>query len=142
MSDQSNPQEVTRNVKTLPPSCQKLALGMQQRWNRAIPESDYIQLGTLRYGVRLSNPNLVSAATNDDNGIPPANHGSALQSRFSSDSYDQHTNGSSVLSAGGTSSNSSRGANDSCCCIATNGIEMPWNSGYVRTRLPVPSGYL
>ncbi|EDS34164.1 conserved hypothetical protein [Culex quinquefasciatus] len=107
---------------------------------KAIPEADYIQLGTLRYGVRLSNPNLLNL------GAPPnAAHGANGSNGVKQHSQTPPTGSSVPPSVGGGASSSgnssnSVGSNKSCCCIGSGGeIEMPWNSSYARTRLPVPN---
>ncbi|KFB51823.1 AGAP013193-PA-like protein [Anopheles sinensis] len=133
MTSKPEPDKLGRNMKALPSNCQKLADGIQQSWNRAIPENDYIQLGTLRYGVRLSNTGLLEGAKagHDD----PVAEGNV---RGSINSYEIANGGSSVHSVGGTSSISS-GEQQNCCCIGSGGVEMPWTNTYSRTKLPVPS---
>ncbi|XP_052898086.1 uncharacterized protein LOC128304851 [Anopheles moucheti] len=125
MTSKPQPDKLGRNMKALPSAM----------WNRAIPENDYIQLGTLRYGVRLSNTGLL------DGGKP--GHVTDLNeanSRASVNSYEIANGDNSVHSVGGTSSISSNGEKPNCCCIGSSGVEMPWtNSSYARTKLPVPS---
>ncbi|XP_058821549.1 uncharacterized protein LOC131683523 [Topomyia yanbarensis] len=138
MTDQFNPRDVSRNMKALPPNCQKLTDGGQQPWNRAIPESDYIQLGTLRYGVRRSNTNLSNLSAGGD-AVRHGGNSSVQNARTSVNSFDNNTNGSSIVSADGNSSSSSSAANQSCCCVGTGTIGMPWNNSYARSRLPLPN---
>ncbi|XP_052863854.1 uncharacterized protein LOC128270489 [Anopheles cruzii] len=94
MTSKPEPDKLGRNMKALPASCQKLADGIQQSWNRAIPENSYIQLGTLRYGVRLSNTGLL-----DGGGGKSASHQQPMDdvpgsnSRGSITSYELATNG-------------------------------------------------
>uniref|UniRef100_A0A182S661 Uncharacterized protein n=1 Tax=Anopheles maculatus TaxID=74869 RepID=A0A182S661_9DIPT len=125
MTSKPQPDKLGRNMKALPSAM----------WNRAIPENDYIQLGTLRYGVRLSNTGLL------DGGKP--DHVSDLtegNSRASVNSSYEITNGdNSVHSVGGTSSISSNGDKQACCCIGSGGVELPWTNSFARTKLPVPS---
>ncbi|XP_055604092.1 uncharacterized protein LOC129752331 [Uranotaenia lowii] len=157
MTNQFNPHEEARTMKTVPPNCQKLTSTeeastrnqQQQRWNRAIPESDYIQLGTLRYGVRLSDSSLPSAnGTMTGDGVVRHRGGSTDETKYSkrvsnsSSSCEYHTNGNCKVSSGAGSTTSGGSANRSCCCISTSGIEMPWTgSSYVRSRLPMPSSF-
>uniref|UniRef100_A0A4Y0BH68 DH domain-containing protein n=1 Tax=Anopheles funestus TaxID=62324 RepID=A0A4Y0BH68_ANOFN len=125
MTSKPQPDKLGRNMKALPSAM----------WNRAIPENDYIQLGTLRYGVRLSNTGLLDGGKPDH--VTDLNEGN---SRASVNSYEIANGDNSVHSVGGTSSISSNGENPNCCCIGTGGVEMPWtNSSYGRTKLPVPS---
>ncbi|XP_055643721.1 uncharacterized protein LOC129779951 [Toxorhynchites rutilus septentrionalis] len=139
MANQLNPQDAARHRRKFPPGTQKLTEGMQQQWNRAIPESDYIQLGTLRYGVRLSNPNLPNLNTASVENRNSSNGDPRNSPSVNSADGSQPNGSGSLLSAGETISNSSE-ANKSCCCIGPNGIELPWNStNYARTRLPVPN---
>ncbi|XP_040160849.1 uncharacterized protein LOC120898711 isoform X1 [Anopheles arabiensis] len=121
MTSQPQPDKLGRNMKALPSTM----------WNRAIPENDYIQLGTLRYGVRLSNAGLL------DGGKPsPMAEFPDANPRTSVTSYE-NTNGDN--SVAGTSSISSNGDKPNCCCIGSGGVEMPWTTSYTRTKLPVPS---
>ncbi|ETN57724.1 hypothetical protein AND_010685 [Anopheles darlingi] len=149
-----------RNMKALPANCQKLADGIQQSWNRAIPENDYIQLGTLRYGVRLSNTGLLEDAMATDRGGKAASdhqhHHHRSSSRGSSNgaSYDHFSNGSdggggsragSIPCSTGSGSSEQPAAN--CCCIRassndpSSNVEIPpWTNSYgTRTKLPVPA---
>ncbi|XP_053694272.1 uncharacterized protein LOC128742086 [Sabethes cyaneus] len=138
MTNKFNAHDDTQNIKSLSQSRAKTT-GVMQQWNRAIPESDYIQLGTLRYGIRLSNQNLL----NLNAGTEDAHRNSAnvaTQARVSVNSLDNSTtNGSSNVSTGGNSSNSSSATNKVCCCVGSGALEMPWNNNYARTRLPIPN---
>uniref|UniRef100_A0A182MJZ1 DH domain-containing protein n=1 Tax=Anopheles culicifacies TaxID=139723 RepID=A0A182MJZ1_9DIPT len=102
---------------------------------QAIPENDYIQLGTLRYGVRLSNTGLL------DGGKPGhvAELSEGVNSRASVNSYEIANGDNSVHSVGGTSSISSNGEKQNCCCIGSSGVELPWSNSFARTKLPVPN---
>uniref|UniRef100_A0A182XX47 Uncharacterized protein n=1 Tax=Anopheles stephensi TaxID=30069 RepID=A0A182XX47_ANOST len=104
-------------------------------WNRAIPENDYIQLGTLRYGVRLSNTGLLDGGKPDHvSDLTEANSRASVTS-----SYELTNGDNSVHSVGGTSSISSNGDKQNCCCIGSGGVEMPWTNSFARTKLPVPT---
>uniref|UniRef100_A0A182NFZ3 DH domain-containing protein n=1 Tax=Anopheles dirus TaxID=7168 RepID=A0A182NFZ3_9DIPT len=126
MTSKPQPDKLGRNMKALPSTM----------WNRAIPENDYIQLGTLRYGVRLSNAGLLDGGKPGHVTDVPEGH-----SRASINSYEIPNGGdNSVHSvAGTTSSISSNGDKQNCCCIGSSGVEMPWTTSYTRTKLPVPS---
>ncbi|XP_049537894.1 transcription factor mef2A-like [Anopheles darlingi] len=149
-----------RNMKALPANCQKLADGIQQSWNRAIPENDYIQLGTFRYGVRLSNTGLLEDAMTTDRGGKAVSdhqhHHHRSSSRGSSNGapYDHFSNGSdggggsragSIPCSTGSGSSEQPAAN--CCCIRassndpSSNVEIPpWTNSYgTRTKLPLPA---
>ncbi|XP_058056101.1 uncharacterized protein LOC131207502 [Anopheles bellator] len=151
MTSKPEPDKLGRNMKALPASCQKLADGIQQSWNRAIPENDYIQLGTLRYGVRLSNTGLLDGGGKSTHQHQPMDDVPGSDSRGSITSYELATNGDggrggeSVHSPGGSVSSSSGGGGGGgekphCCCIGSSGVELPWTNTYARTKLPIPSG--
>ncbi|XP_055549403.1 uncharacterized protein LOC129732498 [Wyeomyia smithii] len=136
MTNKFNKHDTAQNMS------RKISADVMQQWNRAIPESDYIQLGTLRYGIRLSNQNLL----NPNLGTEEAHRGTsanvaAQAARVSINSCDNSTtNGSSNVSTGGNSSNSSSATNKVCCCVGSGALELPWNNNnYARTRLPVPN---
>ncbi|XP_053670589.1 uncharacterized protein LOC128720910 [Anopheles nili] len=125
MTAKPEPDKLGRNMKALPSAM----------WNRAIPENDYIQLGTLRYGVRLSNAGLLDAGKPGHVVDLAEGH-----SRASVGSYDIPNGGNGgTHSVTGTSSISSNGDRQNCCCIGSSGVEMPWTTSYARTKLPVPS---
>ncbi|XP_058455844.1 uncharacterized protein LOC131433085 [Malaya genurostris] len=139
MTDQFASRDASKNMNALPKSFEKLTDEVQQPWNRAIPESDYIQLGTLRYGVRLSNPNLLNLNTSG-NEVHNGGESCTQDARASINSYDNNINGSSTVSAGDNSrSSSSSATNKSCCCVGGGTIGMPWNNSYTRSRLPLPN---
>jgi hypothetical protein len=113
--------------------------------SRAIPESSYIQLGTLRYGVRLSNPNLSQYSNNSLASERQSVHSQQTQTSNlslggpSSNARPTTNNNGSVNSTcnGSNCSNNSSQKSSRCCC---SNLTMPWNSGggAARTRLPVP----
>ncbi|CAD7093240.1 unnamed protein product [Hermetia illucens] len=144
-SPNRNDEKCTRLTRN-GPSFRKVAERVQQ-WNRAIPESNYITLGTIRYGVRHSPGPLslgLSAAAQ-----PPAAATSTSTSRTDlvgndrSPSSEQRGEFPQAISAAATHST----ALDTCCCLRpTSALNFPWvaagtqnSSASSRTKLPVPT---
>lgn len=104
--------------------------------HRAIPEAGYIKLGTLRYGVRISNPNLSDYS--------PTNK-SRHSSLSSNSSLGQPSSLIMSPSSGSTTTKSICNDNDDCCCIGGSGTGLKiWqnnnqhaNNTTTKTRLPI-----
>lgn len=89
---------------------------------RAIPEAGYITLGTIRYGVKLAKPKPISFASSiDDSAI------STTDTLYNND---------------GSCNSSKTPDRKNCCCIGSSEILMPWNSNFIRSKLPVSSNLI
>lgn len=117
---------------------------------RAIPEAAYIKLGTIKYGIKLSTPNLSSYPSNKSRFGSISSYSNSTNSHnsnYSNYSRNSRSSHNSLHSMSPTYSFNSKmssvqpdasicGNGENCCCIGGSNLQKEFEKK--TTKLPVP----